>query len=193
MESTKADIAFAGRAIDRLNVIERHVCLRINQYAYRPRWRILFATVSRLGDGAFWYSLMLALPVLFGRQGAQVSVQMAAAGLVALVTYKWLKSHLVRERPFASDQRILCGAAPLDRYSFPSGHTLHAVLFATLVLTAFPSLWPILVPFTLLVALSRVVLGLHYPSDVLVGAAIGFFLARLAQIAVPVIQFAPAA
>lgn len=195
MESTRSDVsnALAGRAIDRLDLLERKLCLQINRYSHRPRWRTLFVAISRLGDGVFWYLLMLALPLYFGRQGAMVSVQMVAAGLVALFTYKWLKSQLVRERPFASDERIVCGAAPLDRYSFPSGHTLHAVLFASLVMSAFPDLWPILLPFTLLVALSRVVLGLHYPSDVLVGAAIGFLLARLTQIALPIIQFAPAA
>jgi len=195
MESSKAtvSIATAGRVIERLDLFERNACRRINRFAHRPRVRALFAAVSRLGDGVFWYSLMLALPLGFGRQGAAVSAQMVAAGVVALFTYKWLKSHLVRERPFASDQLIVCTTAPLDRYSFPSGHTLHAVLFTTLTLTAFPVLWPVLIPFALLVALSRVVLGLHYPTDVLVGAAIGFALARLAQITLPIIQFAPAA
>jgi len=56
--------------------------------------------------------------------------------------------------------------AKANRYSFPSGHTLHAIA------------WMVM-PFTFLVALSRVVLGLHYPSDVLAGALIGFSLAWL--------------
>jgi undecaprenyl-diphosphatase len=67
--------------------------------------------------------------------------------------------------------------APLDRYSFPSGHTLHAVCFTTLATSHVPGLAPVLLPFAALVAASRVVLGLHYPSDVLVGAALGASLA----------------
>ena len=68
---------------------------------------------------------------------------------------------------------------PLDKYSFPSGHTLHAVAFSTLLIAGLPQLAGFLITFTLLVALSRMVLGLHYPSDVLIGALLGWLLARL--------------
>lgn len=66
---------------------------------------------------------------------------------------------------------------PLDRYSFPSGHTLHAVCFTGIACAYQPLFAWVLVPFALLVALSRLVLGLHYPSDVLAGALIGGGLA----------------
>jgi undecaprenyl-diphosphatase len=66
---------------------------------------------------------------------------------------------------------------PLDRYSFPSGHTLHAVSFTMVLCGYFPVMIWVLLPFTLLVALSRMILGLHYPSDVLAGAFIGAMLA----------------
>ena len=64
-------------------------------------------------------------------------------------------------------------SSPLDPFSFPSGHTLHAVAFTVVAATHYPPLAALLVPFTLLIAASRVVLGLHYPSDVLVGAVLG--------------------
>ena len=70
-------------------------------------------------------------------------------------------------------------AAPLDRYSFPSGHTLHAVSFAWQACAHFPELSWVLLPLTALIAGSRVVLGLHYPTDVLAGAIIGAALAEL--------------
>jgi undecaprenyl-diphosphatase len=63
--------------------------------------------------------------------------------------------------------------------SFPSGHTLHAVVFSLVALNYYPQLSLILLPFTLMVALSRVVLGLHYPSDVVAGALIGAAVASL--------------
>ena len=74
---------------------------------------------------------------------------------------------------------IVAGTPPFDRYSFPSGHTLHAASFTVIIVTSFPELAWLCAPFAALVAASRVVLGLHYPSDVLAGAAIGACLAEL--------------
>src|SRR5207253_1283157 len=79
----------------------------------------------------------------------------------------------VRERPFITHTAIDPAAAPLDRYSFPSGHTLHAVSFAWQASAHFPELAWVLLPLAALIAGSRVVLGLHYPTDVVAGAAIG--------------------
>jgi undecaprenyl-diphosphatase len=84
-----------------------------------------------------------------------------------------LKRTFVRERPFIRHAGISLAQTPLDRYSFPSGHTLHAVAFAWQACAAFPELSFALVPLALAIAASRVVLGLHYPTDVLVGALLG--------------------
>ena len=83
----------------------------------------------------------------------------------------------MRERPYVTFAGILAGTPPLDRYSFPSGHTLHAVCFAVLGSHYLPELALPLAGFAVLVALSRVVLGLHYPTDVAAGALLGGGLA----------------
>jgi undecaprenyl-diphosphatase len=190
---TKLQTVQALPVMKRLDAFEVALCQPINNLAHRSSIRAGFSVVSRLGDGLIWYVLMAALPLAFGMAGLAVTAQMVFGGLIGLAAYKTLKRHLVRERPFASHPSILCAAAPLDRYSFPSGHTLHAVLFATLILSAFPGLSAVMLPFVGLIALSRVILGLHYPSDVAVGAAIGLVIAELTQAILPLTAFAPAA
>ena len=151
-------------------------CLRANRLGEWSALRGFFAAVSRLGDGVFWYVLMAALVLIDGLDGLRSGIHMAATGAVALLLYKTLKRYTRRPRPFAADLRIRAWVAPLDEYSFPSGHTLHAVSFSVVALAYYPWLAPLLLPFTAGVALSRVVLGLHYPSDVLAATGIALLL-----------------
>jgi undecaprenyl-diphosphatase len=161
----------------RIDAVEYRWCLQLNRTSRRPAIRRLFAVVSRLGDGMFWYTLAAALPIVYGERGIKPALRMALVGVVGLAIYKYLKARLVRERPYISLAGVVPGTKALDRYSFPSGHTLHAVSFSSVAIAGFPELAVLLVPFTILVALSRVVLGLHYPSDVVAGASIGATLA----------------
>lgn len=156
---------------------EYQLCLTFNRYAAIKMVRAFFAIISRLGNGVFWYGLMLLLPVIFGPQAIETSIAMATTGVTGVVIYKLLKNNLVRQRPCINYDAIQQGTDMLDLYSFPSGHTLHAFSFTIVAMHAFPTLGIFLIPFTILIAASRVVLGLHYPSDVLVGALIGTSLA----------------
>lgn len=164
----------------RLAELDLAWCLRLNRASHRRGLERLFAVVSRLGDGVFWYALMLALLVVQGQTALPVVARMLAAGALALALYKWLKSRTTRPRPCTRHDRIRTSVAPLDEYSFPSGHTLHAVSFSIVAVYYYPVLVWLVAPFAVLVALSRMVLGLHYPSDVLAGALLGTGLALLA-------------
>lgn len=169
----------------RVDHAERRICLLANTVCRRRFVRQLFRAVSRLGDGVIWYLLIAAMPWLMGldrwQDGARVSLQMLVAGAFGLLLYKLLKKKLVRERPFIGLIGIECAMPPLDRYSFPSGHTLHAVLFTAIAIRHVPELAFVLVPFALLVAASRVILGLHYPTDVFAGAALGALVAAASE------------
>lgn len=180
LNETDRQIHPAPERWGRLTEWELACCLRFQRMVrHRPVIR-LFALVSRLGDGVFWYSLMAALLLVKGAEAAPVVGRMLLAGAVCLMLYKWLKTRTTRSRPCARNRSIERRVAPLDEYSFPSGHTLHAVSFSLIAVYHYPTLGWLLLPFAALVALSRIVLGLHYPSDVLAGALLGGGLALLA-------------
>ncbi len=164
--------------IERLRLWDQALCVRFNYAVRIAPVRRLFRIISRLGDGVFWYVLMLVLLASGGVEGFVPVAHMAVTGLVCTVMYKWLKSKTSRPRPFAVETAVRAGAVPLDAYSFPSGHTLHAVAFSVIAIAYYPVLAWLLIPFSVLVAISRVVLGLHYPSDVLAGAALGALIAN---------------
>ena len=155
---------------------EQAWCLSANRWGARRAVRLYFKAVSRLGDGAFWYALMAVLAFVDGWNGLDAAAHMAVVGGVSALLYRRLKRWTRRPRPFATDQRIRAWIAPLDEYSFPSGHTLHAVGFSIVACAYIPELAWLLVPFTASVAISRVVLGMHYPSDVAAATGIGVLL-----------------
>jgi len=163
--------------LQQLAQYDAKLCLLVNRTCRAKYVRVSFAMISRLGNGVFWYALMLVLPLLFAERGLIAALHMLATALCGLVLYKIIKRRTERPRPCNVYTAITLGADPLDLYSFPSGHTLHAVSFTVLAVHYFPPLAWLLVPFAALVAASRLVLGLHYPTDVLCGALIGAALA----------------
>ena len=165
--------------LNSMHRLDSNLCIAVNQTSQIRLIRDLFRLVSRLGDGLFWYSLMLLILLFEGRDGFLPVLHMSLAGLSGTLLYKWLKGKTLRPRPFEVHQDIFLTGKPLDKFSFPSGHTLHAVVFGLVAINYYPALSFIIMPFVSMVALSRVVLGLHYPSDVLAGAIIGSLIAAL--------------
>ena len=171
---SRLDPAFA-----RIQRWDERVCVRMNRALRYATVLPVFRAVSWLGNGIFWYSLVLALLLQHGAQAVQPVLHMVLVGVVCTLAYKLLKRGTLRPRPYQALQAVAAGAGALDAFSFPSGHTLHAVAFTLVACSYYPMLAAPLALFTLLTAASRVILGLHYPSDVLAGAAIGAAVAGL--------------
>lgn len=172
-----------GSSTRRATALERWELLVCRGFVRWQRHALLlraFRLASRAGDGMAWYPLMVSLPLLYGLDGHARLAQVAVTGAVGALLYRLLKQTTRRLRPVERYPALDQGIPPLDRFSFPSGHTLHAVAFTTLFTAHDPLLGWALVPLTALIAVSRLVLGLHYPSDVLAGAAVGLVLAQTA-------------
>lgn len=159
--------------------LEIGLCLRLNALSHMRAVRAFFQRVSRLGDYPAYLITGVACAAMLEDSGARFLLQCVATAGIGIVLYKFLKNWLVRERPYVTHAGISCAAAPLDKYSFPSGHTMHAVSFAILFSAHVPEMLWLMAPFAGLVALSRIILGLHYPTDVLVGAVLGAGLASV--------------
>lgn len=156
--------------------LDPRLCRAVNRWGAHRATGAFFGTISKLGDGWIWYALMAVLAAFGGRHGALAALQMLCTGFVAWLLYRSLKRWTQRPRPFRAHTDVIAHVPPLDEFSFPSGHTLHAVAFSAIAIAWFPLLAMPLIAFTLLVAASRIVLGLHYPSDVLAAAALGLGL-----------------
>ncbi|GAA5017411.1 phosphatase PAP2 family protein [Acinetobacter puyangensis] len=161
-------------------------CVYLNHWSENPNIALFFRTISRLGDGLFWGAMLGIVWFIQGISYFSQVMYLVAASSIGTLIYKVLKRHTVRPRPYQVHQVIILGERPLDHFSFPSGHTLHAVMITTILGSIVPVLLLIMLPFTLLIALSRMILGLHYPTDVIVGATIGVVVASLTLWLAPV-------
>ena len=159
--------------LGRVQRCDERLCVWMNGASRHALLLHALRAVSWLGDGVVWYALMLGLLVRHGADAVPAVLHMIAVGIVSATTYRMLKRGTSRPRPYQVMPAIAARAAPLDAYSFPSGHTLHAIAFTLVAASHYPALAPALAAFAGLTAASRVVLGLHYPSDVAAGALIG--------------------
>lgn len=163
--------------LQRISDFDVALCIFCNRQSRHRFIRSLFRLFSRLGDGVFWYALMAILLVVYQAQALVAVLHMLATALIGTLIYKFIKNRTLRPRPFHVYPAITCNGKTLDQFSFPSGHTMHAVSFSLIMVYYFPALIYLVLPFSLMVALSRPILGLHYPSDVLAGAALGSLIA----------------
>lgn len=116
--------------------------------------------------------LAAALAAAGGDRGRQASRSgLLALAIAAILANGPVKLAFRRRRPPA---RPLAPLIPMPRStSFPSGHSASAFAFATGASARLPLLIPVLFPLAGAVAYSRVHTGVHFPSDVLIGSAIG--------------------
>lgn len=139
-----------------------------------PRWvRIYTVSATRGGDGWLWYAMGFAI-LLFG--GPERFAALGAAGIssvLSILLFIWLKRLTGRRRPCQIEPHCWATLLPPDQFSFPSGHTMTAFAVAVPLALFYPTLTIGLVFCALSIAVSRILLGMHFLSDVVVGALIG--------------------
>lgn len=145
------------------------------------RRRLLVARAFTHSAGGPAYALIPpALVLMYERTVVPLLLAALGALVVERVMYFALKRRLRRIRPFERFASIPAHVHPPDQFSFPSGHTSAAALVAVVLTAQMPLLQPLLAAWVVGVGASRVCLGVHYPSDVLAGGAMGAVLGWLA-------------
>lgn len=152
---------------------------RVHDWNAPRLMRGLMIAATRMGDGWLWGALGLFL-LLFGGDARFLAVSSGSlAACVGIVIFCSLKHASRRKRPCEIMPHCWASIAPPDRYSFPSGHTIVAFAVALSVGSFYPVWLPALLVAALLIAMSRIILGMHFLSDVVAGAAIGALLGRV--------------
>jgi undecaprenyl-diphosphatase len=163
---------------------DHRVMTRVNGWR-PPRWfRVWMLCATRGGDGWLWCPMALVLIVFGGIHGVHATVAGAIAAGAGVACFIALKRAIRRPRPCAIASHCWAELLPPDQFSFPSGHSITAFAMAICLGLFYPSLLAGLLFCAVSIALSRVVLGMHYLSDVIVGSTIGAILGYAAFLAV---------
>jgi len=154
--------------------------LRLMRHVNRwqpPRWiRLWMICATRGGDGWLWYLMGLVI-LLFG--GSDRFLALGSASMAAgagILVFLQLKRVTGRKRPCSIEPSCWARLLPPDQFSFPSGHTITAFAVSLPLMHFYPDLTAGLLFCACSIAISRVLLGLHFLSDVVAAAAIGMLL-----------------
>ena len=145
---------------------------------YKHRETIVKAArlISLSADGPLY---MLAGACFLYAHQWEVAKVLALGYLVERICYKLFKTLFKRNRPPEAIPGFTSIVEPADKFSFPSGHTSAAFLMTCVMAYFFPWTAWILIPWAMSVGMARVMLGVHFPGDVLAGATMGSSLCLL--------------
>jgi len=152
---------------------DRKIMHRVNQWS-PPRWfRTWMLASSKAGDCWLWLAIGAVLLIFGGERGFEAVLAGSVSSTFGWLLFFMIKRITGRERPCVREPHCWSKLLPPDRFSFPSGHTIMAFAIAVPLGLAYPGLLAGLVFCAMSIAASRVVLGLHYVTDVLAGIVIG--------------------
>lgn len=134
----------------------------------------LMKSITHLGSTTFSVLISIFLLVYPKQEVRGIGLQLIIALSSTQLIVQSIKRIVNRPRPYITLSDILPINPPACSYSFPSGHTCAAFSIALILSKNIPSLSLIFIPLALLVGVSRVYLGVHYPTDTVIGSLIAY-------------------
>ncbi len=154
------------------------VCL---QHRFNQQVANISRGVSHSGDGHLYLILGLVAWFLDKEHGLGFLLVGLLAFAIELPIYWALKNSFKRRRPEELSALLPTFITPSDRYSLPSGHTSAAFLMATLIAHFYPGLDYAAFCWAGLIGAARIFLGVHFLTDVVIGATLGCLCAEIAM------------
>lgn len=161
---TRFDLAFS------LFCLQHRFCV---QQAYVSK------AVSRTGDGHLYLIIGVAALLADKVDGYNFLIAGLLGYAIELPIYWCCKNSFRRRRPIELSTKMTSYITPSDKYSLPSGHTAGAFLMATLLGHFYPMLYVAALIWAACVGLSRLLLGVHFFTDIIFGALLGIGCATL--------------
>jgi len=152
---------------------ERHLFQWINGRMHNRFLNFWLFYLTHLGGATCTIGINLLIWIWAPQPWKTASLQALTALAISHLPVAAAKKLYPRVRPYLALPGTKTFHNPLKDHSFPSGHTTAIFAFTIPYMAAQPALTVFLLPLSFIVGFSRIYLGLHYPSDVLVGAAIG--------------------
>lgn len=139
----------------------------------------LMKYITHLGSTTFTTLLSLFLFIYPKHEVRTIGREMVIVLLTTLLIVQFIKRMVNRPRPYITLRDIIPINPPNCSYSFPSGHTCAAFSMALVLSKNFPPLSVVFITLAIMVGLSRVYLGVHYPTDTFIGGIIAFTTFKL--------------
>lgn len=172
--------------LETLLTLDGNILLFIQEYIRNDLLSAFFIPYTHLSDhGELWIALCIVL-LFFPRTRKAGALGLFSLLLGHILTTEILKEIIARPRPFLDVAGLVPAVAPPDSTSFPSGHSCAAFAAAGAWIRVLKRenvcpRWVLAVPavMAVLMALSRIYVGVHYPSDIIAGSLVGLLVSGL--------------
>jgi undecaprenyl-diphosphatase len=161
--------SFMRFSMEHIPYLDKSMVIGLSKYR-NDYLTVVMKLMTRIGDGYVWGGLCIAL--FFVQINAGLALTLGS--LVQILLQQIVKHIFCRQRPFVAHDDIFYIIPPPDKFSFPSGHTAAAFAVVFIMYSFFPIFLGIALIVACLIAISRVYMGLHYPTDLLGGLLLGY-------------------